>query len=144
MWYSGGDECYVVGQHLVDVVLEIKPRIAVQNQRGLGVSDLADAIDVIVDYTEGDPYFIQEYGKIVWDIAPEGEPISQSVTEEAQRAVEAKLAESFFRVRAQRTTERELHYLHLHNQPRPRNFTVPQFDRYMRRNHDFAPPGPRR
>ena len=31
---------------------------------------------MIVDYTEGYPYFIQEYGKIVWDLAPEGEPIS--------------------------------------------------------------------
>src|SRR5207253_2969493 len=69
------------------------------------------AIDVIVDYTEGYPYFIQEYGKIVWDIAPEGEPISQRVAEEAQRSVEAKLDESFFRVRAERTTELELQYL---------------------------------
>src|SRR5207249_597727 len=53
----------------------------------------------------------QEYGKIVWDLAPEGEPISQRVAQEAQRTVEAKLDESFFRVRAERTTELELHYL---------------------------------
>src|SRR6185437_3709597 len=56
-------------------------------------------------------YFIQEYGKIVWDVAPEGEPISEPVAQEAQRAVEAKLDESFFRVRAERTTELELQYL---------------------------------
>jgi hypothetical protein len=66
---------------------------------------------VIVDYTEGYPYFIQEYGKIVWDLAPEHEPISETVTREAQRAVEAKLDESFFRVRAERVTELELQYL---------------------------------
>ena len=132
---------------------------------------------MIVDYTEGYPYFIQEYGKIVWDLAPEGEPISRVVALEAQRAVEAKLDESFFRVRAERTTELELQYLRAMaelgsgEQSRRRrrrghgaqseqlgptrarlidkgliyttghgrgDFTVPQFDRYMRRNHDLA------
>ena len=44
----------------------------------LGVTFDAGAIEVIVDYTEGYPYFIQEYGKIVWDVAPEGEPISRT------------------------------------------------------------------
>ena len=77
----------------------------------LGVRFDPGAIDAIVDYTEGYPYFIQEYGKIVWDSAPEGESISRSIALEAQRAVETKLDESFFRVRAERTTELELHYL---------------------------------
>ena len=76
-----------------------------------GVSYDPGAIDVIVAYTEGYPYFLQEYGKIVWDLAPEGKPISRRVAEEAQRRVEQKLDESFFRVRAERTTELELHYL---------------------------------
>jgi hypothetical protein len=77
----------------------------------LDVTFESGAIDVIVDYTEGYPYFIQEYGKIVWDIAPEGKPINEAVAREARRAVEAKLDESFFRVRAERTTELELRYL---------------------------------
>src|SRR6266516_2309988 len=77
----------------------------------LDVSYEPGAIDVIVDYTEGYPYFIQEYGKIVWDLAPEGIPVSEAVAREAQRSVEAKLDESFFRVRAERTTELELQYL---------------------------------
>jgi hypothetical protein len=141
------------------------------------------AIDVIVDYTEGYPYFIQEYGKIVWDLAPEHEPISRRVAEEAQRAVEAKLDESFFHVRAERVTELELQYLRAMAELGPGeqsagdvaavlgrtsdqlgptrarlidkgllyttshgygDFTVPQFDRYMRRNHDLAPPPQRR
>ena len=149
----------------------------------LGVSFQPGAIDVIVDYTEGYPYFIQEYGKIVWDLAPEGEPISEAVAQEAQRAVEAKLDESFFRVRAERTTELELQYLRAMAELGPGeqsagdvaavmgrgseqlgptrarlidkgliyttshgrgDFTVPQFDRYMRRNHELAPPAPRR
>jgi AAA ATPase-like protein len=149
----------------------------------LGVSFEPGAIDAIVAYTEGYPYFVQEYGKIVWDFAPEGEPISESVALGAQRAVEAKLDESFFRVRAERTTELELHYLralaelgggeHTAGEvaavmgrasselgpTRARlidkglvyttghgrgDFTVPQFDRYMRRNYDLAPPRSRR
>jgi hypothetical protein len=143
----------------------------------LSVSYEPDAIDIIVAYTEGYPYFLQEYGKIVWDLAPEGEPISERITEEAQRAVEAKLDESFFRVRAERVTELELHYLRamaalgpgeqtagdvaavmgrrteqlgptrarlidkglLYTTGHGRGaFTVPQFDRYMRRNHELA------
>jgi len=147
-----------------------------------GVSFDSGAIDVIVDYTEGYPYFIQEYGKIVWDLAPDDQPIGQGVAEEAQRAVEGKLDESFFRVRAERTTELELQYLRamadlgggeqtagdvaavmnrtseqlgptrarlidkglLYTTGHGRgSFTVPQFDRYLRRNHDLAPP-PRR
>ena len=144
-----------------------------------GVAYEPGAIDVIVDYTEGYPYFIQEYGKIVWDLAPEGQPISQPVAQEAQRAVEAKLDESFFRVRAERTTELELNYLRAMAELGPGeqtagnvaavigrrteqlgptrarlidkgliyttghgrgDFTVPQFDRYMRRNHDLTTP----
>jgi hypothetical protein len=139
-----------------------------------GVSFDAGAIDAIVAYTEGYPYFVQEYGKIVWDVAPEGEPISRSVAEGAQGAVEAKLDESFFRVRAERTTDLELEYLRAMAELGPGEqtagdvaavmgrtseqlgatrarliakglvyssghgrgaFTVPQFDRYMRRNY---------
>jgi len=115
-------------------------------------------------------------------VAPEGEPISRSVAIEAQRAVEAKLDESFFRVRAQRTTELELQYLRAMAELGPEeqsagdvaavmsrtseqlgptrarliekgliyttghgrgDFTVPQFDRYMRRNYELRPPPPR-
>lgn len=141
-----------------------------------GVTFDPGAIDAIVAYTEGYPYFIQEYGKIVWDVAPEGRPISRSVAEEAQGAVEAKLDESFFRVRAERTTDLELEYLRAMAELGPGEqtaggvaavmgrtseqlgatrarliakglvyssghgrgaFTVPQFDRYMRRNYEL-------
>ncbi len=149
----------------------------------LGVEFEPGAIDVIVDYTEGYPYFIQEYGKIVWDLAPEGSPVSERVAQEARRNVEAKLDESFFRVRAERTTELELQYLRAMAELGPGEqsageiaavlgrsseqlgptrarlidkgliyttghgrgaFTVPQFDRYMRRNHELRPPAVRR
>jgi len=145
----------------------------------LGVRFHPDAIDVIVGYTEGYPYFIQEYGKVVWDIAPEDAPVSRTIAEEAQRAVEAKLDESFFRVRAERTTELELQYVRAMAELGPGEhsagdvatvmgrtsvqlgptrarlidkgliyttghgrgaFTVPQFDRCLRRNYELTPP----
>jgi hypothetical protein len=149
----------------------------------LGVTYDPGAIEVIVDYTEGYPYFIQEYGKIVWDLAPEAVPIGERIADEAKRAVEAKLDESFFRVRAERTTELELQYLRAMAELGPGEqtagdvaammgrsseqlgptrarlidkgliyttghgrgaFTVPQFDRYMRRNHELTPPSSRK
>ena len=77
----------------------------------LGVGFSSDAIAAIMNYTEGYPYFLQEYGKIVWNLAPEGAEIALDSAEAARPLVEAKLDESFFRVRTQRTTELELQYL---------------------------------
>lgn len=79
--------------------------------RNLGVEFEDDAIDFIVGYTQGYPYFLQEYGKIVWDESPTS-PISRIHVESVLPLVEAKLDESFFRVRAERTTELELRYLY--------------------------------
>jgi hypothetical protein len=148
----------------------------------LGVEYTPDAVAAIVRYTEGYPYFLQEYGKIVWDIAP-GPPIDAQHVGTAQDAVEAKLDSSFFRVRTERTTELELQYLRAMAElgPEPQQakdvasllgrtseqlgptrsrlidkgllytpghglaaFTVPQFDRYMRRAHELRAPVPGR
>jgi hypothetical protein len=76
----------------------------------LGVTYDGDAVEAIVAYTEGYPYFLQEYGKIVWDLTDEP-PITGEHVGEARDAVEAKLDSSFFRVRTERTTELELRYL---------------------------------
>ncbi len=69
-----------------------------------------DAVDFIVAYTQGYPYFLQEYGKIAWDEARES-PVSRLAVESIRPLVEAKLDESFFRVRADRATDLELRYL---------------------------------
>lgn len=68
------------------------------------------ATEKILDYTEGYPYFLQEYGKHVWNLA-EGPVITLGDVENAQREVTAQLDESFFRVRVGRTTRAELDYL---------------------------------
>lgn len=59
---------------------------------------------------EGYPYFLQEYGFILWTTASES-PIQGDDVERARELVEAKLDGSFFKVRADRTTELELQYL---------------------------------
>jgi len=68
------------------------------------------AVRAIVEYTEGYPYFLQEYGKTVWDEA-NGPTIPVRDVKTAQPLVEEKLDGSFFRVRTDRTTELELVYL---------------------------------
>ena len=77
----------------------------------LGVAFEPGAVEFIVAYTQGYPYFIQEYGKLLWDEASES-PIPKSEAVQVQPLVEAKLDESFFRVRTDRTTELELRYLY--------------------------------
>jgi hypothetical protein len=148
----------------------------------LGVEYAHDAAQEVVSYTEGYPYFIQEYGKIAWDEA-ETSPISLESVVAIRPLVEAKLDRSFFRVRAERTTELELHYLRAMAElgPEPQRasevarllkrtseqlgptrsrliekgllytpghglaaFTVPQFDRYMIRNHPLVVEPPKR
>lgn len=79
--------------------------------RDLGVEYDSDAVDFVVAYTQGYPYFLQEYGKFLWDESS-ASPISRQDAEEILPLVEAKLDESFFRVRADRTTELELTYLY--------------------------------
>jgi hypothetical protein len=64
-----------------------------------------------VTYTQGYPYFLQEYGRIVWDESS-ASPISEDDARSVQPIVEERLDESFFRVRAERTTELELRYLY--------------------------------
>lgn len=146
--------------------------------QALGVDYTQNAAREIVRYTEGYPYFIQEYGKIVWDEAL-STPIKLDTVRTVLPLVEAKLDGSFFRVRAERTTELELQYLRAMAELGPKAqrasevarvlkrtsgqlgptrsrliekgllytpgyglaaFTVPQFDRYMIRNHALVLP----
>jgi len=133
-----------------------------------------------VDYTEGYPYFIQEFGRAVWDIAT-GSRITAEDAAQAQEVAEAVLDESFFRARVQRSSPEELRYMRAMADLGPQaqraadvaevlarssaqvaplrarlinkgllytprygyaKFTVPQFDRFMRRHMslDTIPP----
>jgi hypothetical protein len=139
----------------------------------LGVEFEDDALGAVVEFTEGYPYFLQEYGNTLWNQVDES-PVSAADVASAESAVEAKLDGGFFRVRIERTSELERRYLRamaeLGPEPQAANavasllgrtsqqvgpirarlvekgllytaghglaaFTVPQFDRFMRRTY---------
>ena len=68
------------------------------------------ALDTIVSQARCYPYFLQEWGKHVWDVA-EGSPITVSNVEVASRQAVAALDESFFLVRFDRLTPSEKRYV---------------------------------
>jgi len=75
-----------------------------------GVRYEDEAVEEIIRFTEGYPYFLQEFGKHVWNLA-EGSTISLRDVQEARQAVQLQLDENFFRVRIARCTRAELEYL---------------------------------
>lgn len=75
-----------------------------------GVEFAPEALARIVEETKGYPYFLQEWGKHVWDVA-ERSPITLGDVEIASEAAVAALDESFFRVRFDRLTPSEKTYL---------------------------------
>lgn len=74
------------------------------------VSYTPDAIAKILEATQGYPYFLQEWGKHVWQVAT-ASPISERDVENATLLSIAALDESFFRVRFDRCTPTEKRYL---------------------------------
>jgi len=75
-----------------------------------GVEYEEEAVNRIIEVTEGYPYFLQEWGKHVWDIA-DASPIDLADVENASDIAIAALDESFFRVRFDRLTPTEKKYL---------------------------------
>ena len=75
-----------------------------------GVQYDPDALERVVNETQGYPYFLQEWGKHVWDTAPSS-PIHWADVDRATESVIAALDESFFLVRFDRLTPLEKKYL---------------------------------
>src|SRR5688572_8088316 len=69
-----------------------------------------DALAAMYDATGGYPYFIQAYGKAVWDLAPRS-PISAADVAVAAPEAESELAVGFFGSRYERATPGERDYL---------------------------------
>ena len=78
------------------------------SQYGVAIKD--DALDGIMDQTHGYPYFLQEWGKQVWDTATTS-PITRDDVDRASEIAIAALDASFFRVRFDRLTPAEKKYL---------------------------------
>ncbi|HIW28767.1 MAG TPA: ATP-binding protein [Candidatus Luteococcus avicola] len=69
-----------------------------------------EALDAMYALTGGYPYFIQAYGKVVWDLAPSS-PITADDVRVATPDAEAELAVGFFGSRFERATPAEREYL---------------------------------
>lgn len=76
----------------------------------LGVEIGGDVLRRIFEETQGYPYFLQEWGKHIWDAAGQS-PIVLADLEIASITAVAALDESFFRVRFDRLTVAEKRYL---------------------------------
>ena len=68
------------------------------------------ALEAMYQVTGGYPYFIQAYGKVVWDLAP-ASPITADDVAVATPEAEAELAVGFFGSRYERATPAEREYL---------------------------------
>ena len=75
-----------------------------------GVEIESAVLDTLVSQTQCYPYFLQEWGKSLWDVATES-PITASDVNAASKQAIAGLDESFFRVRFDRLTPTEKRYL---------------------------------
>ena len=91
---SPADARLAIAKPALDEGVEIEPR----------------ALDAIVNQTQGYPYFLQEWGKHVWDVA-ERSPITVSNVAVASRQTISALDESFFLVRFDRLTPLEKRYV---------------------------------
>jgi hypothetical protein len=69
-----------------------------------------DALAAMYAATGGYPYFIQAYGKVVWDLAPRSPITAEDVAVAAPEA-EGELAVGFFGSRYERATPGEREYL---------------------------------
>lgn len=83
-------------------------KLPVQDQ---GVKFTSQALDLLLERARGYPYFLQEWGYEVWNVA-EGSPITRDDVEAAAPIVRQKLDDSFFHVRMDRITPAETRYLH--------------------------------
>ena len=70
-----------------------------------------DALDEIVKYTKGYPYFLQEWGAEIWNAGIEQMPITQQDVIQASKSVFYKLDNGFFNVRLDRLTNKEKDYV---------------------------------
>lgn len=76
-----------------------------------GITYEPTALTKILDVTEGYPYFLQEYGKWAWESRKQVDKITADDVAQAYTSFEQSLDESFFKVRHDRATPRELEFM---------------------------------
>lgn len=78
--------------------------------RAMGVKFELDALEEIFQLTHGYPYFLQEWGYQAWNIA-RASPITLETVNVSTISVIPRLDQNFFRVRYERLTPKEKHFL---------------------------------
>jgi hypothetical protein len=78
--------------------------------RAQGVQFDSPALDALLSYARGYPYFLQEWGYHVWNAAPRS-PITIDDVARSAPKVQEQLDKNFFRVRMDRLTPAEKEYL---------------------------------
>ena len=95
----------------IDSLDEEAARLALERPASqLGVTFERAALDKIIEITEGYPYFLQEYGQQVWNHISNGK-ISLEAVEKSEPDFWKALDESFFKVRHDRATQKELEFM---------------------------------
>lgn len=69
------------------------------------------SVEKVLTVTEGYPYFIQEYGKWIWENREHADVITTDIVERAYHAFESAMDEAFFKARHDRATPRELDFM---------------------------------
>lgn len=79
------------------------------NEQGAEITD--EALEAVLNQTQGYPYFLQEWGYQSWNLA-EKSPIDSAAILRATKASIQRLDVGFFRVRFDRLTPREKEYIY--------------------------------
>ncbi len=75
-----------------------------------GATIAPEALEIIIERTKGYPFFLQEWGSVVWDSA-EGPEITFADADHSYTETLALLDEGFFRVRIDRLTKAEVQFV---------------------------------
>lgn len=76
----------------------------------MGAQYAPEALALLTDATQGYPYFLQEYGKAIWDLAPE-RTFTTADAEAAIRIGQDRLDQGFYPSRWDRATPAERRFL---------------------------------
>jgi hypothetical protein len=82
----------------------------IEPAKKLGITYTDEAVNEIIKITSGYPYFLQEYGKQVWNFI-NGDKIDINSVHKASSIFEKSLDESFFKVRYDRATPKEKEFM---------------------------------
>lgn len=111
---SGEAKSYAERLFLYPAVGALNPadaRVAIEQPvADEGAHIASQALDEIVQKTQGYPYFLQEWGYHCWNLA-EGETIEHADATAAATAATRRLDEGFFKVRFDRLTPKEREYV---------------------------------